>query len=98
MIEQLRGVYDTILIDTPPVLVVPDARIVGRLSDAIMFSVQWDKTSRDQVDEALRLLELSGQPVTGMVLSRISPRGMRRYGYADTGGAYAAFGARYYSN
>jgi len=87
LIDEARAENDMIIVDTPPVLVVPDARIIADQADAIIFSVQWDKTSKTQVEEALRMFHNSGQRITGLVLSRISPRGMKRYGYADTSGA-----------
>ncbi|WP_299734059.1 polysaccharide biosynthesis tyrosine autokinase [uncultured Tateyamaria sp.] len=96
LIRQVREVYDVVIIDTPPVLVVPDARIIAEQVDAIIFTVQWDKTSRPQVEEALRMFHNSGQRVTGLVLSQISVRGMKRYGYGGQYGAYAGYGSKYY--
>lgn len=98
LIQSARDSYDAIIIDTPPVLVVPDARIIANHVDAVIFTVHWDKTSKPQVDEALRLFHNSGQRITGMVLSQISPRGMKRYGYGGKYGAYAGYGAKYYAN
>ena len=34
--------------------------------------------------------------VTGLVLSQISPKGMKRYGYGDRYGSYASYGKGYY--
>jgi capsular exopolysaccharide synthesis family protein len=98
LIAEMRDSYDAVIIDTPPVLVVPDARIIAEQVDAIVFTVQWDKTSKPQVEEALRMFHNSGRRVTGLVLSQISPRGMKRYGYGGTYGAYSGYGAKYYVN
>ena len=98
MLKEARASYDAIIIDTPPVLVVPDARIIAEQVDAIIFTVQWDKTSKPQVEEALRTFHTSGQRVTGLVLSQISARGMKRYGYGGNYGAYSGYGSKYYSN
>ncbi|MEM8654393.1 MAG: polysaccharide biosynthesis tyrosine autokinase [Pseudomonadota bacterium] len=95
LIAAARDRYDIILIDTPPVLVVPDARIIAEQADAVIFSVHWDKTSRQQVEEALRLIHSTGQTLSGLVLSQISPSGMRRYGHAGRRGAYAGYGSPY---
>lgn len=93
-----REVYDIIIIDTPPVLVVPDARVIAQSADAILYSVKWDSTSKSQVIEGLRLFESVNTPVTGLVLSQINPAGMRRYGYGGQYGAYAKYGKNYYTN
>lgn len=97
-VAEMRQRYDNIIIDTPPVLVVPDTRIIAQEADAVLFSVKWDSTSRAQVDEALRLFENSRQRISGLVLSQISAAGMRRYGYGDRYGAYAGYGAKYYTS
>ena len=54
-VTEMRAIYDFIIIDTPPVLVVPDVRIIGQQADAIIFVVKWDSTSKTQVTDALRL-------------------------------------------
>lgn len=57
LIALLSETYDVVLIDTPPVLVVPDARILGRLVQAIIYVVRASVTTRAQIAEGLRLLE-----------------------------------------
>lgn len=96
LLETARETYDYIIIDTPPVLVVPDARVIGQSADAIVFNVRWDSTTHAQVAEALRQFETVNVPVTGLVLSQIDPAGMKRYGYGGRYGAYSRYGARYY--
>jgi Mrp family chromosome partitioning ATPase len=78
------------------VLVVPDARVIGQSADAIVFNVRWDSTTHAQVDEALRQFETVNLPVTGLVLTQIDPKGMKRYGYGGRYGAYSRYGKRYY--
>ena len=93
----LREHYDVIIIDTPPVLVVPDVRVIAGLSDALLFLVRWDYTKQPQVQEALRLFQSAGQPITGFILNQISERGMKTYGYGGRYGAYTAYGKKYYN-
>ncbi|MFT4151981.1 MAG: Wzz/FepE/Etk N-terminal domain-containing protein, partial [Paracoccaceae bacterium] len=45
----VRAHYDVVLIDTPPVLVVPDARVIAQHVDTTVFVVHWDRTSAVQV-------------------------------------------------
>lgn len=94
--EDLRRAYDHIVIDTPPVLVVPDARIIAPNADALILAVRWDRTSHAQLAEALRMFDSTGQKITGLVLTQVNPKGMRKYGYGNKYGAYAAYGAKYY--
>lgn len=90
-VQDLRQSYDVILIDTPPVLLVPDARIIAQEVDAVLITVRWNATSRAQIREAVRQFALSGITVTGAVLNQIDPKGMKRYGYGGRNGAYAAY-------
>lgn len=91
-----RTKYDVIIIDTPPVLVVPDARVIATHADAILYNVKWDSTSRHQLKEGLRQLAMVNARVTGLVLAQVDPKGMKRYGYSDRYGAYSAYGKGYY--
>ncbi|WP_259400412.1 polysaccharide biosynthesis tyrosine autokinase [Roseovarius sp. SCSIO 43702] len=93
-LDELRELYDYVVIDTPPVLAVPEPRIIGQWVDAILYTVKWDSTSQRQVREGLRAFESVNLRVSGLVLAQISAKGMKRYGYGDSYGAYNA----YYAN
>ncbi|MGR3316589.1 GumC family protein [Roseovarius indicus] len=95
-LDMAREAYDFIIIDTPPVLVVPDARVIGQHVDAIVFAVGWSKTHRGQVTAALREFASVNLQVNALVLSRIDPKGMKRYGYGGKYGAYGSYGKGYY--
>lgn len=98
LLRDLRETYDYIIIDTPPVLVVPDARIIAQHVDAVLFTVKWDSTTKPQIDESLRLFRDAKLRVAGLIMSQISPRGMKTYGYGGKYGAYGGYGDKYYTN
>ena len=81
LLRYARKSYDVILIDTPPVLLVPDARVIGQHADAILYTVHWDKTPRPQVIAGLRSFQTVGLRVPGMVLSKVNPRLQKSYGH-----------------
>ncbi|MBN2906258.1 MAG: polysaccharide biosynthesis tyrosine autokinase [Rhodobacteraceae bacterium] len=90
LLAEARKHYDVILIDTPPVMMVPDARVIGSHADLILYCVQWDHTRRQTVAEGLHLLQTARLKVGGLVLSQVDSHGMRRYGYeGDYKGAEA---------
>ena len=97
-LEDARHLYDYVVIDTPPVLVVPDARVIGQLVDAILYTVRWDHTTHRQVMEGLRSFEDVNLRVSGLVLGQISSKGMKSYGYGDSIGAYGNYTKGYYDN
>lgn len=90
-LDEIRKKYDYIIIDTPPVLAVPDARVIGQSVDAILYTVRWDKTTHRQVSEGLKSFETVNVKVTGLVLGQINAKGMKQYGYGDSHGAYSAY-------
>ncbi len=92
MIAELRTQYDVIVIDTPPVLAVPDARIIAQQADVVLLNVKWNSTSKSQVDEALRLFRCGSRKISGLVLNQICIKAMKHYGY---GGRYGTYDSEY---
>lgn len=97
LIEDLREKYDVVMIDTPPVLLVPDARIIAPLADSIVFTVKWDETPKTQVRRGIRSFEDIGRPINGIILSQVSAKKMKSYGY-DSYGGYGYDNSDYYHN
>ncbi|MBV7377959.1 GumC family protein [Maritimibacter dapengensis] len=97
LLSDLRKDYDIILLDAPPVLLVPDARIIGQQSDAILFSVRAGTTRRPQVAAGLRELTTVGLEPTGFVLSQVESA-KRRYGRYEGYGNHAFAGKGYYGD
>jgi len=95
LLGEMRQTYDYVIIDTPPVLVVPDARIVGGLVDATIYFVKWDSTVKEQAIAGMQELHTAGVKISGIVLAQVDSRWMFRYGY---GGKYGAYGQGYYNN
>lgn len=91
LLKDLRGQYDRVIIDTPPVLAVPDARVIGQNVDAIIYTVKWDDTSHRQVIDGLKSLKSVNANVSGLVLGQINKRGMKKYGYGDSYGTYQGY-------
>ena len=95
LLTELRENYDYILIDTPPVLFVPDARLVGIKCDATIYVVKWNMTTKGQVYQGLDMLSSVGINTIGVVLNQINSKKMKYYGYAGQYG-YDAYVSKYY--
>ena len=95
-ITEMRKEFDFIFIDTPPVLAVPDARVIAQNSDAVIFCVRWNKTAREAVVEGLRFFGQIHIRVAGLVLSQVNVNKMARYGYSSYG--YYKEAVKYYHN
>lgn len=81
LIGEAAKTYDFVILDAPPVLVVPDARILGQNADAIFYSVKAASTTTHDVRQGLSLLETVGLNVTGLVFSQVTQPGRGYYGY-----------------
>ncbi|HVZ84624.1 MAG TPA: polysaccharide biosynthesis tyrosine autokinase [Terracidiphilus sp.] len=69
MLAALRPEYDFILIDTPPVLAVTDAAILGRLVDASVLIIRYGTAQRQVVQRCIDLLDRSGTHLLGVVVN-----------------------------
>ena len=83
-----------VIIDTPPMLQMPDARVLGRLADGVILVVRSAKTTKETATAAGQRLEKDGTRVLGTVLNEWDPRkasgggyefGYRSYHYQGTG-------------
>jgi capsular exopolysaccharide synthesis family protein len=83
MIESWREQYDIILIDSPPVLAVGDARLLARLADQTVVVARWGKTSWNVLNHAIRVLVESGACIAGVTVSCVNVKQLARYDYAD---------------
>jgi succinoglycan biosynthesis transport protein ExoP len=69
LMSQLRQRYDLIIIDSPPVLPVPDALILGRWADGAVIAARFDISRFPQVERARRQLDNAGIAVLGTVIN-----------------------------
>lgn len=78
LLEELARGYDEIILDTPPVLALPDAKIVSELADGVLLVVRADETPAEDVEAALDVLDR--RRVMGVVLNAAETE-THRYGY-----------------
>ncbi|MGP0066228.1 MAG: polysaccharide biosynthesis tyrosine autokinase [Isosphaeraceae bacterium] len=69
LITQFRQIYDLVIIDSPPVLPVPDALILGRWADGAVLAVRYDSSRFPQVERARRQLDGAGICILGTVIN-----------------------------
>lgn len=71
LIETLRGRFDTIVLDTAPVLLVTETRTLAAMADAVVLLVRWRKTSKRAVMASLKLLREAKAPLAGAALTQV---------------------------
>lgn len=67
LLEELKGIYDYILIDTPPITVVTDALAISPASSGMVLIVREGKTTHTVLKSALKSLEFANVKVLGII-------------------------------
>jgi len=93
LIRAARAEFDFVLIDTPPMLQIADARIIGQHCDTVILVVRAGKTTRDAARQAKLKFQQDGTPILGTILNDWVP-GLNGYGYDSK---YYDRYAKYYS-
>ena len=71
VIETLQGIYDYVIIDSPPINYFTDAVLVSSLVDRVVLVVDSYKSGRETVKRASQLLHDAGAPTLGIILNNV---------------------------
>lgn len=95
LVEHLRAAFDYIIIDSPPVGPVIDAKVLAALADKILFVVRWQSTTREVVGQNIESF-IDNRKVAGVVLNLVDESKTPKYGpYSHYSGYYYQ---KYYQN
>ncbi|WP_018265236.1 GumC family protein [Methylosinus sp. LW4] len=95
LLAALRGSFDLVIVDTPPLGPVVDPIVVAGLVDKTIIIIRWAATARETVAHAIERLPDRGG-IAGVALNLVSEAKARKYGpYAYSpyagGGAFDAY-------
>ncbi len=94
LLHRIGETYTHVVIDSPPILSVTDAVILGRLVDAVVLVVRHGKSGKNVMRRARDLLVRSGAPMAGLVLNAVDLNSPEYYGYYGyTGYSYGSMDA-----
>ena len=91
MIETVRGLYDYVIIDTPPLGRVIDAAILAHHSDASLLVTKAGEDRRRTVTKVKEQLEQSGSVFLGIILNKYDIH-LDKYGSYGSYGGYGVYG------
>lgn len=85
LLAELRGRFDHIVVDTPPVLMVTDATILSSIVDGVVLVAESRVTSKASLGRAHRILGDTGANILGCVLNKLDLKYDGQYGsyYCD---------------
>lgn len=72
--------YDFVIVDSPPILAVTDAAIVGQHVGASLLVARFAKTAVKEVEVAIRRFEQNGVSIKGILLNAVEKKASSYYG------------------
>lgn len=83
LIEQLKARADVVIFDSPPLLSMVDATLLGRRCDATLLVVMDGTTLVGMLNRSREQIQQSGAHLIGSVLNRVTPSNSGYYGYYE---------------
>jgi polysaccharide biosynthesis transport protein len=81
LFDKLRGTYDYVIVDLPPLAPIVDVRATTSLVDCFILVVEWGRTKIDVVQHALRSAPNVYEASIGTVLNKTDIKAMKHYDY-----------------
>lgn len=81
LMERLSDEYDLVLVDTPPILAVTDAAIIGQQAGTSLIVARYGMNSAKEVDVSVHRFEQNKVEIKGAILNAIERRASNEYGY-----------------
>lgn len=79
LLIRLKGEYDLLLIDTPPVIAVTDACVLASKADGVVLVLAINTVAPELANQAKELIQNANGQICGVVLNRVEPK--KGYGY-----------------
>ncbi|MGU3525289.1 polysaccharide biosynthesis tyrosine autokinase [Enterobacteriaceae bacterium C23F] len=90
LLDEVSPLYDLVIIDTPPVMAVTDATVVGRYAGTVLMVARYEENTAKEAIASIRQFEQGGVAVEGWILNGIRKKtsGYYVYGYSPHPYAY----------
>lgn len=85
LLHHLSARFEHVVIDSPPVLSVTDATILSRIVDGVVVVVQTGVTFRGALLRTVRMLDVAGAKILGVMLNKFDERNQSYYSYYHYG-------------
>ncbi|ORM57363.1 tyrosine-protein kinase Wzc [Pantoea rodasii] len=73
--------YDLVLIDTPPILAVTDASIIGKLAGTSLMVARFETNTTKELDVSYKRFAQNGIEIKGVILNAVVRKAANSYGY-----------------
>lgn len=82
--------YDIVVLDTPPILAVTDAAVIGRYAGTTLLVARFEQNTVKELEVSCKRFEQSGVAVKGCILNGVVKKASSYYGYG-----YSYYGYSY---
>ncbi len=86
LLQSVSGRYDIVLVDSPPILALADALVIGSHAGAVFLVVRAGVSTEREITESIKRLNQAGVSPFGILFNDVKPRLSAygyRYGYAN---------------
>ncbi|MGA8617148.1 MAG: polysaccharide biosynthesis tyrosine autokinase [Candidatus Sulfotelmatobacter sp.] len=91
VLEELRGQYDHIVVDTPPALSVTDAVVLSPRADAVVLVIRSGQTTKQALRRSRDILTQVNAKVAGVLLNAVDLSSPEYYYYYEYQGKYSRY-------
>jgi capsular exopolysaccharide synthesis family protein len=81
LLDRLEDIFDSVIVDAPPLLPVTDAAVLSRHADGVVLVVGTEKVKRQDLQKSVDTLALVDTNLMGIVLNRLPMKGPDAYAY-----------------
>jgi polysaccharide biosynthesis transport protein len=92
-LQRVKGKYDRVVLDCPPVSAVSDPLIISAMSDGVIYVTKFNKIRREHGRKSVQRIQNAGIHILGVVVNDIDFEGKDSYYYS-----YYYYQNRYYSS
>jgi capsular exopolysaccharide synthesis family protein len=80
LVKRWREEFDTVIIDSPPVIGMSDAVILSTMADSVVLVVRARQSRRQEVNRALEILRTGSARLSGIIINDLDALGSGYYG------------------
>jgi capsular exopolysaccharide synthesis family protein len=92
-LQRVRGQYDRVVLDCPPVSAVSDPLIISAMADGVVYVTKFNKIRREHGRKSVQRIQNAGIHILGVVINDIDFEGKDSYYYS-----YYYYQNRYYAS
>lgn len=81
LLEWASDNYDIVIVDTPPILAVTDAAVIGRHAGTSLLVARFEMNTVREMEDSIKRFNNSGVEIKGCILNGIEKRLSSYYGY-----------------